>query len=504
MKTKQKRGLSRIVAAVCVIALLVTGSYAWRGISSALNEFNDRKVINEPGANLHDDFSAATGDKEVYVENTGNADVYVRIQLSDLLAKDTDVAPAYPNYQLFKPGNLAQAGNQFAEGFIWTFGNSSPYDYTSITGSADWAAAADRSAADALVGDQRGDAASGSTIVDLSTLPNDKVAPAGSVISMADYWNAAFDTQRDEFAGWVYDADGYAYWSQALPKGESTSLLLNGVTLPTRGDSTYYYAINVNMEYVDAVDLPAWTDNANIQTGANVGTKAETPTTEAIDMLKGIKARRDLTEFIRGKQVGDVFSASGWDWIVLALDGDGNALVATTNVIGTSAFGQTVNTAPFVGAYIGSTIDTVMGNFYTTLGTNEAGNATLNKLTAVAQPSDYASKITSFADRGNVAAGLSAVATSGTPKCFALSVQEVDTYLAGQPTLFDATKPAAEFIGLGNNYNWSGAEQGYWLRTPAGNYPKTIIEPVSGNVGYSYTLNEARISVRPSLWVSTK
>ena len=503
MKTKQKRAVSRVAAVACIIALLVTGSYAWRGISSALNEFDDRKVRNEAGANLHDDFSAETGDKEVYVENTGNADVYVRVQLADLLAENTDVAPAYPNYELYKPGNLNQAGNQYGKGFIWTFGNSAGYDYTSITGSAEWAVAADRSEADTLVGDQRGDAASGSTIVDLSALPNDKVAPAGSVISMVDYWAPAFDSQRDGFAGWVYDADGYAYWSQALPKGETTSLLLNGVALPVKGASTYYYAINVNMEYVDEIDLSAWTDDANIQTGADAGQKAETPTTEAIDMLKGIKARRDATEFIRGAKVGDIFSASGWDWIVIALDKDGNALVATTNVIGTSAYGETIITRPFAGAYNGSTIDTIMGNFYTSLGTNEAGDAGLNKITAIARPSDYATKITNISERGDVAAGLSAVTTTGTPKCFALSVQEMDTYLVGNPTLYTATKPAVEFAGLGNDYWYAGAEQGYWLRTPGNNYPKTIVSP-DCHATYSYTLNETRLSVRPSLWIRTK
>ena len=499
MKARKKKVLSQVVAAVCVIALLITGSYAWRGLSAALNQFSDRRVIDGAGANLHDDFSAATGEKEVYVENTGDSDVYVRIQLSDLLAKNTDVAPAYPNYELFKPGNLAQAGNQFAEGFIWTFGNSSPYDYTSITGSADWAAAADRSAADALVGDQRGDAASGSTIVDLSTLPNDKEAPAGRVISMTEYWSAAFDTQRAEFAGWVYDADGYAYWSQVLPKGASTSLLLNGVTLPSTGDSTYYYAINVNMEYVDAVDLPAWTDNANIQTGANAGTKAETPTTEAIDMLKGIYDRR--INWAQGLAIGDTFMASGWEWIVIGLDGSGNALVQTKDMVGTTQY----NTSPTLAAdqYVGSNLDNKMQGFYNKLKDYDLTTAG-NRITEVARPSDYATKLQA----------LSVVTSTGEPTCFALSLNEAYAYCNTRQDLLEAK--ATNKIAEGFDANWYsgtlvGDNQYQMTRT-------TVLSIISGSsVVRLYAITpppavwtnngsetENTYGARPSLWISVQ
>jgi hypothetical protein len=502
MKSKHKKVLSWVVAIVCTIALVVTGTYAWNGISKALDPSRARMGTNVPGANLHDDFLAETGEKEVYIENTGNADVYVRVQLSDLLARNTVVEPDFPVYDLYIPGDLSQAGNQFGEGFIWNFGNSVPYNYASLTTSADWAAASNRSTADDLVGDQRGDAISESTIVDLTVLPKDKTTPVGSVISMITYWDTSFDAQRDNFAGWVYDADGYVYWSQALPAGEATSLLINGITLPPKGKSTYYYGIKVNMEYVDPTDLEAWTDDANVQTGEGAGEKATTPTDEAVEMLKAIKEKRDETEFVRDPQVGDEFTASGWDWVIVAIDDQGNAMVMTKNVIGTSLFGESISTAPYVGAYNGSTIDNIMGDFYESLKTTDE-NPSINKITKIALPSDYATKITSYVDRENRNPGLSAVTTTGTPKCFAVSFQEIETHLAGRPNLYLATKPNAEFGSLGNNYWLSGDEQCYWTRTPGFTYGKAPTWP-DGTFGYSMAVTESGISVRPALWIRTK
>ena len=65
------------------------------------------------------------------------------------------------------------------------------------------------------------------------------------------------------FIGWIYDTDGYAYWSQPLKKGEVTGLLLHKVNISDKLNNTdYYYAINVNVEAVDVKDIPMWTQGA--------------------------------------------------------------------------------------------------------------------------------------------------------------------------------------------------------------------------------------------------
>ena len=62
------------------------------------------------------------------------------------------------------------------------------------------------------------------------------------------------------FIGWIYDTDGYAYWSQPLGKGDVTGLLLDNVNISNSlTDTEYYYAIDVTVEAVDIKDIPMWT-----------------------------------------------------------------------------------------------------------------------------------------------------------------------------------------------------------------------------------------------------
>ena len=503
MKTR-KKVLSRVVAAVCVLALLITGSYAWRGISSAINPFNDRKVIDDPGANLHDDFNAETGAKEVYVENTGNEDVYVRIKLSDLFAPGVQTPPAGATYTPYVPatGDLTTAGNHEAEGFEWTFGNAVAYDYTSITASTEWANAADRAATDNLVGDQRGDAQAGSTIVDLTALPKDKTAPAGEVISMATY-KTKNPAEKAEFVGWIYDVDGYAYWSQVLPAGGATSLLLNGVTMPTKGDSTYFYGIKVDMEYVDKADLAAWTEGTDIKegAGAGVGNKAPAGTTDAINSLKEIDARRN--DWRKGLTVGDKFEASGWEWLVIAVDGD-NVLVITTTIIGSTIFNPDRDVVD-TNLYNGSVLDTKLRSFYNELVVADAIEYG-QTITSPAQPSNFASAITGYADR-DTADGFSKVDVTGEKTFFALSWKESNDYLLSNSAFYLADQPdqAKIPVGFSNTYrDWGfGTNQGYWTRTP-GELSFAVSRVHPGGAIFQSAVEHDNIGARPAIWISTK
>ena len=55
-------------------------------------------------------------------------------------------------------------------------------------------------------------------------------------------------------AAWILDDtgdEGWAYWGEALRPGEETPRLLEGITLLRRPDGPYYYAIHVDMQAVD-------------------------------------------------------------------------------------------------------------------------------------------------------------------------------------------------------------------------------------------------------------
>ena len=74
-----------------------------------------------------------------------------------------------------------------------------------------------------------------------------------SVITMKTY-NDKSNNEKDAFVGWVWDEDGWAYWSQPIKTGTATGLLLDEVSTKDRADE-WYYGINVVAQFVTANDL---------------------------------------------------------------------------------------------------------------------------------------------------------------------------------------------------------------------------------------------------------
>jgi hypothetical protein len=95
--------------------------------------------------------------------------------------------------------------------------------------------------------------------------PGAKETPFASLISAKAFLDLY---KTDEaaalgFVGWIYDTDGYAYWSKPLLKGDATGLLLHKVvTAEALKDKEYYYAINVVLEAIDQADVPMWKEGA--------------------------------------------------------------------------------------------------------------------------------------------------------------------------------------------------------------------------------------------------
>ena len=523
MKRETKKILSGATVIVCALALLLTGTFAWQAITSAMNPFSNIKESSTwTGANLHDDFNATTGDKDVYVENTGAYPIYVRIKLEEILDTTTHLAPTTPAWKTHTPDGTVEDCDKgfhdaFTDAFKWTMGNTTARDYNSIVGTTKWNDAQEqgREELDKLVADAHGDTVLTYMASKVDTSASTTVTngiPICEVISMEDYKTKSAADQK-AFVGWVYDEDGYAYWSKQLLPGEATGLLLDAVSLP--GDETYYYAINVIMEYVDILDLPAWLDDdVAITEGTNAGQTATEATDDAKELLRGISAT-DLSEY---NKVGDTFSASGWDWVVIAVDGD-NALVTTTTVIGTTQFNPD-RSAPNANVYNGSTLDTALRNFYDGL---EAYDETSkeNRITEVAQPSDFAVKNPSNADR-DTAAGLSKVvaADEGDKTCFALSWKEAREYLV-TGSLTDGVHPDSSCdcaagipdhkkipTGFGDNFKHHhdhGEYQVYWTRTAHRDDGKVNGVTPDHSIGGSFgEVDRTEYSARPALWISIK
>ena len=81
MKAKRKKQVSAVVAAVLVVAIALTGTYAWQSISQRAR--NEADGFVNPGGRLHDDFNGQN--KDIYVENFTDPEdgspIFARVRL---------------------------------------------------------------------------------------------------------------------------------------------------------------------------------------------------------------------------------------------------------------------------------------------------------------------------------------------------------------------------------------------------------------------------------------
>jgi hypothetical protein len=224
----------------------MTRTFAWQQTVSKVNEFIGTKKDWIP----RDDYNCNTGLKDVYVENRGSATLYVRIKFNEAmnLASGTwrpgagDWAAHIPKTSVADCGNSDAQNQLFHNYFTWTMGGWKyymPYNGSELVG--------------------------GDTRTFTGNEPGVRETPRNSsVITMQQYAALGSDTARAAFVGWIYDTDGYAYWSQPLKANETTGLLLHQVNADSSLSSAdYYYAIDVIYEVVDRTDLPMWVNGAN-------------------------------------------------------------------------------------------------------------------------------------------------------------------------------------------------------------------------------------------------
>ncbi len=378
---KRKKRTAAAAAILCVLAMPLTGTWAYYNSAEALNRFRGE---SETDAVLHDDYdrdgeSDENGDiyheKKVYVENTGASSLVVRITLEEYMEY---LGKSYPEGAVRKNadadnGNGGDGGGEGNEGgsdntetaawhaHTYTQDNAGNYvcedcgvevyhqHYQWILSGSEYepqdsglvsrfypadvayqyrpATAAEKAAglAQRYEYDQGTDSWSDTWAgVNLSS-----TAEAAEVIAMAEYWsrvekykadeNDADGIDSDQWKGWIMDTDGYVYWSQRLAPGETTGLLLSGVVMTDTpyGDS-YYYAIDVIMEAVDDVDIDSWLDGTISSTGIVPRKEA---TEEAAKLLKNLRKLETLTP-------GELLVIGNSEWIILD-----NNITAGTAVI---------------------------------------------------------------------------------------------------------------------------------------------------------------------------
>ena len=265
----KKRKLFLAATAFVVSALMLTGTFAWTQMTNKVNEFIGTKG---GGITIRDDFDPATGKKDVFVESHSAAPVFVRVKLNEAMSlTDNTWRPLVPGdwtahtYEL-TPGNCGNAnaaGDLFHDYFDWEMGGWK------------WYMPSDGS--QQVVQD---------TANYVGTETGIAKTPEAGFITAADYL-ALNAQEQEDFVGWIYDTDGYAYWSQPLYDGDVTGLLLHRVfTKALLKNTEYYYAIDVIAEAVDEADIPMWTQGVASVDGT--GTTYPAATMDGKDVINRI------------------------------------------------------------------------------------------------------------------------------------------------------------------------------------------------------------------------
>lgn len=299
---------------VLIIAMLMlTSTYAWYSATHVENIFTGTKSEpEEPSTSvLHDDFDPETGQKEVYVENTGDSEsvIYVRIKLNEFLDLNTNKRPdmiaesdwithtpiigADGAYHYEDCENQNPSGDKFHNYFTWHWGS----DRSSGTevNSRKWYLPVSKMTGEYAVYNKGAYADDTTDYSDLSQEEKDalglKQTPAAGIVSIYDYLDNMDEAQQKAYVGWIYDVDGWAYWSQPLVGGEVTGLLLTSVDVnkDLLKDDDYCYIIDVIMDAVDADDLPMWIDGA-ASVDTDITDKADKASIEGKTVLDIIKS----------------------------------------------------------------------------------------------------------------------------------------------------------------------------------------------------------------------
>ena len=205
-----------------------------------------------------------------------------------------------PTFNLNKDSLVADINGIYEEGNIGTISNRNGAIDPQYTGYTDWATYAGMNGTVGVGANKTGTEIYDGDVNNIDEVKNDfdnlenyaanivtkenmehiaaKTGEA-TLISMAD-WKAL---ENKDAAYWVYDTDGWVYYSKAIAPHTATGLLLDGIELSGVMDDTWYYAINVTAQFVTANDVGK-ADN----TGFYDTTNGSVPSTDAEALLKEI------------------------------------------------------------------------------------------------------------------------------------------------------------------------------------------------------------------------
>jgi len=319
--SRRRRRVAAVIAAILTLAIVLTGTYAWVAINQGA--LNEKWGGPNPGGRIHDDYDGEN--KDVYAENYGARPLFVRIRMDEYMevgsgaglkgsisTPDPDnnatsfVAGANINdkstWTTHIPDGAANVcDTDFHDYVAWNMGGDKIFMPTFNQSNISLKTDASGKALDEVTGGQTAaggndgshnfwadgdpwtdnvvsydkDAATEVTTPGVTQTAKSTLLPTnGGFMTMAA-WIAAGNPTGNF---WVYDADGWAYWADALLPGDATSLLLSGIDFVDEPNDDWYYAINVVGQFVTLDDLSAW------------NSENESMTDDAISLIDAINA----------------------------------------------------------------------------------------------------------------------------------------------------------------------------------------------------------------------
>jgi hypothetical protein len=258
METKKK--LVTGFTGILLIAILVTGTYAWSnsGVDKTTLEITTSGTTsgsssdsNDDGATLHIDTDADENTIEIYVENWGENEVAVRLQIreyaesgEDAGTNSSDADPFISSAKLddvdtwntHVPKTTSNSDiDDCNQGTAKKFHTYWKWEVTGVSKNYYPSQADDREDKTFIDTDNAKGTGDSST---------KKTSTVKDVITMKSWQNK--NEPIDSY--WVYDSDGWVYWAKPVASGSATGVLRIEVTQASDPDNEYYYGLNIEAQ----------------------------------------------------------------------------------------------------------------------------------------------------------------------------------------------------------------------------------------------------------------
>jgi len=274
-KTKRIRRIEKslfaFAAVIIAAAIMMGGTYAWKDFTQA--KTNKFRGFTDADVTLHDEFDGVN--KDVFVENSGTAVIYVRIRMDEYMEvggapfdttahvrdKGTWMPHTYHGTAAEDCGHMDEY-HRFHDYYTWEMSGAQRNFSQGTPGLVYAKLDADgKVEANPAGGQPTAAAAAPIRMSEYFPLKNKEIMGTAMSAEELAKWMPATTT-----GCWLLDdtpgGDGWAYWSMPLLPGTATNLLLDSVTKTDREPTDdWFYGIDIKLQAVTENDFGRWAES---------------------------------------------------------------------------------------------------------------------------------------------------------------------------------------------------------------------------------------------------